>query len=68
VSLKAVHICFIILATGLAVGFGFWALRDYSASKNLTYLILGISSFVIGAALVGYLFWFVVKMKKVGTP
>ena len=67
-SLKAVHVCFIILATGLALGFGFWALRDYSASKNFTHLVLGMGSFVGAGVLVGYLVWFLVKMRKLGQP
>ena len=64
-SLKAVHICFILLATALAAGFGYWAVRDYSLSGNSVNLYLGIGSFALGAALIVYLFWFLSKMKKV---
>ena len=65
-SLKAVHICFILSAIILAVGFGFWAIRNYSYSGNLVNLYLGIGSFVSGIAFSVYLFFFIRKMKKVG--
>lgn len=65
-SLKAVHICFIVLAEALAWGFGIWAVRDYSASRNLVNLSLGIGSIAGAVALIGYLFWFLQKMRKVG--
>ena len=56
-SLRAVHICFILLATGLAVGFGFWALPVYR--------VLAPASFATGAGLLVYLVWFVKKIKQV---
>jgi len=55
-----------VLATMLALGFGFWAVRDYSISNNLTHLVLGLGSFVASGGMVGYLFWFLTKMKRVG--
>lgn len=67
-SLKAIHICFIVLATLLTLGLGYWAVRDYEASKNFTNLSLGIGSFLGTGVLVGYLVWFLAKMKKVGRP
>lgn len=63
-SLKAIHICFILLAITLAVGTGYWALREGR-------LYFAIGSFAVGAGLLVYLFWFLVKMKKVfrdGSP
>ena len=64
-SLKAIHICFIVLAILLALGFGVWGIRDYSVSKNLVNLWMGIGSFVGGGVLVGYLFWFIYKMRRI---
>lgn len=58
-SLKAVHIFFILLSIALAAGFGAWAVRNYQTTGSLVNLWLGIASFACGAALVGYLVWFV---------
>lgn len=56
-SLKVVHICFILLATALAFGLGMWSLqRDFWLG--------GVASFAGGVLLVGYLFWFLKKMKR----
>ena len=57
-SLKAVHICFILLAAALAIGTGYWALREGR-------LYFAIGSFAVGAGLAIYLFWFLNKMRKV---
>ena len=65
-SLKALHICFILLSIFLAFGFGWWAVRDYSVTQNAVNLWMGIGSFFGGIALAGYLVWFLSKMKRVG--
>ena len=67
-SLKALHICFIVLSIFLAIGFGGWAVRDYGVTQNAVNLWMGIGSFIGGIALVGYLVWFLSKMKRVGEP
>ena len=54
-SLRAIHILFIIASTALAVGFGFWARAYYPA--------MSVASFVSGVLLVVYLFWFVKKSR-----
>jgi hypothetical protein len=56
VSLKSVHILFIVLATVVIVIFGVWSLRSYSA-------LAAVVSFVIAAALIVYGIWFVGKTK-----
>ncbi|GEM_PF-405879 len=61
-SLKAVHICFIVLSIALAAGFGYWALA------HPAYLYLGIISFAGALALALYLFRFTQKMKKIHPP
>jgi hypothetical protein len=58
VSLKAVHILFIVLSASLAFAFGFWSLRFYSTA-------VGAASFIVGAGLVGYGVWFVKKTKGI---
>lgn len=67
-SLKAVHICFIILAVLLAGGVGFWGIDDYLTSQRLDRLLLGSASLIFMVALAGYLFWFLSEMKKVSSP
>ncbi|MBI2167775.1 MAG: hypothetical protein HYU34_06030 [Candidatus Omnitrophica bacterium] len=62
-SLKIVHICFILLATALAVGFGFWGIREPGAAGRTVNFYLGLGSLGLGAGLVVYLFWFLSKMK-----
>lgn len=64
-SLRAVHICFISLSIFLAFGFGVWAVHNYSRSGNWISLVLGVASFLGGTFLVGYLFWFVSRMKRI---
>ena len=55
-SLKSVHVLFIVLATTLVVMFGVWSLRNGSTAA-------AIASFVIGAGLCGYGVWFFGKTK-----
>ena len=57
-SLRSVHILFIVLATALAVMFGVWSLRNYST-------LVAIASFAVGVILAVYGIWFVSKTKDV---
>lgn len=63
-SLKFVHVCFILLATALALGFGFWGVRQPGAAGHTINFYLALGSFALGAGLVIYLFWFLSKMRK----
>ncbi len=65
-SLKAVHIVVIILSIAVSFFFGFWAVRDYQATANSLNLVWGVFSFIIGAMLIPYLFWFLRKIKRAG--
>lgn len=65
-SLKALHICFIVLAVGLSIGLGAWALREFSASGDTAHLALGGGGFALAGGLVIYLVWFLIKMRKAG--
>lgn len=64
-SLKAVHICFIILSIILTAGFGYWGIQNHSLTANATFLYLGIGSLIGSLLLVFYLFRFIQKMKKI---
>jgi len=53
-SLKALHIVFIVASTVLALGFGAWSLNEYAGGAERSNLWFGIGSLVIGVALVVY--------------
>ncbi len=57
-SLRALHIVFIILSTMLFFGYGWW---QYSVGHSMFFAIL---SFAFGFSLTGYFFWFISKVKK----
>lgn len=65
-SLKAVHICFIILSIILTAGFGYWGIQNHEQTSNMISLYLGIGSILGSLLLVVYLFCFIQKMKKMG--
>lgn len=67
-SLKIVHVCFILLAAALAVGFGFWGVRQPQTAGHTINFYLGLGSFALGLGLAIYLFWFLSKMKKISAP
>lgn len=62
-SLKAFHIFFIAVSTLLALGFGVWAVDDFSRSASPVHLTLGVGSFIASGGLVWYGVWFLRKMK-----
>ncbi len=62
-SLKGFHIAFITVSTGLAVGFGIWAIRDYKANGEAASLFIGVGSLIGAVALVSYGLWFIKKLK-----
>ncbi len=62
-SLKAVHIAFITVATLFSACFGVWALLAGGGGVNLALGIVGLAGAV---ALPIYGAWFLKKMKKVG--
>lgn len=63
-SLKAIHLVFIVCSTLLAAGFGAWALAQ-RGSDGGAYLALAVVSFTAAGALVVYGVWFVKKLKGV---
>jgi hypothetical protein len=65
-SLKAFHILFIILATILALGFGAWAITQYSRGQASGLdLGLGIVSLILVPVLIAYGRYVLRKLKNV---
>ena len=64
-SLKALHIVFIIASIGLSVGLGGWCLNNYLEGGSVGDLIWAIVSFVVGLLLVGYSKYFIKKLKDI---
>ncbi|MBI5396794.1 MAG: hypothetical protein HZA91_15980 [Verrucomicrobia bacterium] len=65
-SIKAVHLLFITLATLLALGFGVWCVQFQPAGNRALYVGLGAVSFAAAAGLVAYGVWFIRKLKREG--
>ena len=65
-SLKAFHIIFVTVSTILAAGFGLWALREFSATRDVAALLWGAGSLVGAVVLVVYGRWFLRKLSGVG--
>ena len=63
-SLKGLHIVFIIFSTLLALGIGVWCVWVDLVEGAPIYLAGAICSFVVAVALVVYGVWFYRKMKR----
>ncbi len=63
-SLKAVHILFITLATLLAFGLGVWCMHAYAVQKQDLYVGLGGTAFLAGIGLIAYGISFLRKIKR----
>jgi len=48
----------------LLIALDAWAVWKYSTDGSLGTLMIGILSFLIGFALIGYVFWLVRKLQK----
>jgi hypothetical protein len=65
-SLKAVHIIFIICSTLLVFGFGAWSLYQYfNAGGEKVNLVWGIGSIAAGIGLLWYGKYFLKKLKNI---
>ena len=62
-SLKSFHIFFITLSTLLGLGFGVWAIREYTRTDEMSSLLLGIGSLLGCVAMLFYGRWFLRKMR-----
>jgi hypothetical protein len=66
-SLKAIHIVFIVSATFLCFGVGFYGVRSFLApGGGVGDLAFGVGSFAVGLALVYYGKLFLKKLKHIG--
>ena len=64
-SLKALHVVFVVVSTLLAAGFGIWAFGQYQSGAGTGYLLTAGGSVVVAASLVVYGRWFLKKLKDV---
>jgi len=64
-SLKALHIVFIVASIVLALGFGAWSLKGYFDGEPRRYLWYGIGSLVAGVALIAYARSVLKKLKNI---
>jgi len=64
-SLKAFHVFFIVVSVLCALGFGAWAVADYSRTGRGSLLALGVLGFAAAAVLIWYGLWFLRKLKNV---
>jgi len=66
-SLRWLHLVFILVVLVLTDMFGAWALFEFAHSHDRTLLVAGIGSFALGFAVVGYSLWFVRKLDRTHT-
>lgn len=64
-SLKGVHIAFIVASLILCAGFGAWAIADWRESGESISMYLGVASFLSGIVLAVYGVWFLKKLRGV---
>lgn len=64
-SLKAIHIVFIVASIVLALGFGAWALKEYFDGGLKSYVWYGAGSLAVGLGLIFYLRSVIRKLKDV---
>ncbi|HVS01786.1 MAG TPA: hypothetical protein VMT16_03375 [Thermoanaerobaculia bacterium] len=64
-SLKAVHVLFITLATALSLGLAWWGWQQVRLGGGGGYLALSVLAVAAAAALLVYGWWFLRKMKDV---
>lgn len=65
-SLKAIHIVFVLASISLTAGLGAWSLRNYRASGTREDLWWTIGSFAVALALVIYGRFVLKKLKNIG--
>lgn len=65
-SLKAIHIFFVTVATLISGGFGVWSIQRYTASGSGSDLVLAILTVAMTVALPIYGVWFLRKTKEMG--
>lgn len=64
VTLRKVHLLFILVIFIASDLFGAWCVASYSRSNERLALVIGILSFLFGFALAGYTIWLVHKLDQ----
>ena len=62
-SLKGFHVLLITLSSLLALMFGGWSLRAWTATRETSHLALALFSFAAAAGLAVYVIWFYRKIR-----
>lgn len=63
-SLRTIHVLFILVVVVTADLFGAWAVRQHAQSPDTVLLVTGMLSFVAGFAAIAYGIWFVRKADR----
>ena len=66
-SLKAFHIFFIAVSALMAFGFGGWGVYYHVTHTSIAFLLMGLSSVVIGIGLIIYGRRFLEKFRHIGS-
>jgi hypothetical protein len=64
-SLKAFHLFFVTISILFSIGFGAWAIREYTRVSGTENLIMAIGAFVGAVILLVYGEWFLRKMEGI---
>ena len=64
-SLKALHVVFIVASIILALGFGAWSLNEYSHGAARSNLWFGVGSLALGLGLICYCRVMLKKLKDI---
>jgi hypothetical protein len=64
-SLKAFHVFFMIVSILLLIGFGAWGIHNYTQTRSLVNLGLGVVSLQCSLLACWYFVWFLRKLKDV---
>lgn len=63
-SLRAVHLFFIVMATLMAFLCGAWGIHYHLVKGSVTYFVVGLISSALGVVLFGYAIWFLKKIRR----
>jgi len=62
-SLRTFHIIFIVCSIIVTIGFGYWAMSNFSQHHAPAYLWTGITAFIAAGGLIVYEYFFLKKVK-----
>lgn len=64
-SLRMFHLVFVLVAIIATDMFGGWAVWEHAHTHETATLIIGLVSFAIGFALIGYALWVAKKLNQI---